>query len=207
MNEKLRSELQKTLEHIGPNWKRQNDHSDRSTNFIYTAESYDDVVSKAEAAGCDVKYALHRWYNFKTSKECERIFAACGAKREVNPKNKTVDFYVNGEPFDLKLTVYPAKLSVRHPYNLTTREGKNRMIRWLYENQSQGGRKHLANRLFIVCEGEDPYESLKLKSDFAQIEQGIKEYMEGVKRHGFNHVDITDDDIIYSVASDIIHIK
>ncbi len=206
MNVRLYNELQKAVEHIGPEWKMQNNFDDRRSRFIYSVNTYDEVVEQSETLGVDTRYALHRWYNYKTFKECERLFAVYGAVRERNSTHHSIDFYILGEHFDLKLTVYPAKLSY-HPYDLTTRGGKNRMIQWLYEHQSQDGRKHLDNRLFIVCDGGSSYESLRLKSDFERIEQGIKKYMEYVKLHGFNYVDITDNDIIYSVVSDIIYIK
>lgn len=206
MTEELKAELRKALEHIDPHWKIQDDENDEKSKFIYDAETYDEVVSKARENGCDVNYALCRWYNYKTSKECERIFAEHGATPEKNEKHHSIDFYLCNEHFDLKVTVYPASLP-DHSYDLTTRIGKNAMIYWYYKHQSQGGRKHFANRLFIVCDGADAYENLKLKMDFEQIEEGIKAYVDGVNAKGFNSLYIADGGETHHVKSDIIYIK
>ena len=80
------------------------------------------------------------------------------------------------------------------------------MIAWLYKHQSQQQRKHLANRLFIVCDGINQYESLCLKSDFDQIRNKIQIYLQNVKENGFNKITIKDNGKEYIVNSDIIYI-
>ena len=87
-----------------------------------------------------------------------------------------------------------------------SRDGKNAMIRWLYEHQSQQGRKHYKNRLFIICDGNNPEENLKLKSDFDQIRTKIKNYIDSTKE-GFNKLIVFDHGKPIAVTSDIIYIS
>lgn len=205
MNE-FKRELKKALHYINEIWDKQNDIDDQKSNFIYKVDTVDDVIKMSNIYKIDYKYALHRWYNFKTSTYCEKVFVENGAIKEEDYKNKTKDIYINGIPFDVKLTVYPKKLP-NHPYDLKTRIGKNEMIKWMYKNQSQQGRKHMANRLFVVCDGNSPYENLCLKSDIDKLEKKIKIYMDVVKKDGFNELVIVDNGIEYIVKSDIICIN
>ena len=202
----VEKELQKALDLISPQWVMQNNYNDYRSNFIYSVETVDECIRLAKENGVSVEYALHRWYNFKTSIQCEQIFCGYGAVKETDRKNREIDIYIDGVPFDVKLTVYPKALS-SHPYDLSTRNGKDKMIQWMYENQSQQQRKHLANRLFIVCDGKNAYDSLRLKSDFGQIRKKIKEYLNYIKLNGFNELEIVDFGKTYRVCSDIIYIS
>lgn len=125
---------------ISSNWKMQNDFYDKSTNFIYRIDNLNDCLIEIEKTQADREYALHRWYNYITSIYCEYIFCNYGAVHEKDKYNHDVDIYIDNIPFDIKLTVYPAKLSSR-PYDLTTRSGKNEMIRFYYANQLKQSRK------------------------------------------------------------------
>lgn len=206
MNKELESELKKALQYITPEWKMQNNFGDFRSRFIYWVENVDDCIKLAKRNNISTTYALHRWYNFKTSTYCEKLFVEAGAVKEADEKNREVDIYIEGEPFDVKLSVYPNALK-DHPYDLKTREGKNQMIQWLYEHQSQQQRKHLKNRLFIVCDGKTQYDNLCLKSDFDQIRAKIKNYMDEVHSKGFNELIIVDNGKEYKVLSDIIYIN
>ncbi len=199
-------ELQKALKLISPQWDMQNNFNDYRSNFIYKVETVDSCIQQAKQNDVAVDYALHRWYNFKTSTQCEKIFCDYGAVKESDYKNREIDIYIDGTPFDVKLTVYPKALS-SHPYDLTTRAGKNEMIKWMYSHQSQQQRKHLANRLFIVCDGKTQYDSLCLKSDFIQIRSKIRSFLSYVRDNGFNEIDIYDSGEKFHVCSDIICIN
>ena len=164
------------------------------------------MIKSAKYRGISTEYALHRWYNFHISIYCEQLFVELGAVKERDNKNREVDIYVENIPFDVKVLVYPNALS-NHPYDLKTRNGKNSMIRWLYKNQSQQQRKHLKNRLFIVCDGKTQYDNLCFKSDFEQIRKKIKTYLDDVKKNRFNEMIIKDNGKLYSVKSDIIYIN
>ena len=207
MLKELKEELEKALKLMDKNWKRQNNTDDNSTNFIYNCNSLDEVIKISKSKNLDLNYILHRWYNFKTSEACEKIFEFYGAIREKNHTHHDIDFYITDEPFDLKLTVYPyalKKLGIN--YDLTTINGKNKLIEWFYLNQSQQSRKHMKNRLFIVCNGSD---NMKLKSDFSKICKEVKlwvePYLDKEKKFTFNTLTITDNDgKRYTVKSDII---
>lgn len=206
MNTNIELEIKKALQYIRPEWKMQNNYNDYKSNFIYRVKTVDECIREAENNNIELQYVLHRWYNFVTSIHCEELFIECGAEKEEDLKNKEIDIYIDGVPFDVKLTVYPKAL-YNHPYNLKTREGKNKMIEWMYEHQSQQGRKHLKNRLFIVCDGKEQYNSLCLKSDFEQIKTKIQNFMQNIKINGFNEMIIIDGGIKYKVISDIICIN
>ena len=207
MLKELKEKLEKALNQMNPNWKKQNNTDDRLTNFIYYTNSLDKIIEISKSKNLDLNYVLHRWYNFKTSNACEKIFEFYGAVREKNTTHHDIDFYISGEPFDLKLTVYPQALKNDNLlYDLTKVNEKNELIRWFYLNQSQQNRKHMKNRLFIVCNGSD---NMKLKSDFLKICKEVKLWIEPYlykeKNPHFNTLTIKDNDgNKYSVKSDII---
>ena len=199
----LQEDLKKTLELIDADWVYQNNKQDSKTNFIYNAKSLEECLTQIEKHEADKLYTLHRWYNFKTSVKCEYIFCNYGAIHESNRFNHDVDIYIDGIPFDVKLTVYPTKLSHR-PYDLTTREGKNDLIRWFYANQSQETRKQILNRIYVICDAPTAMEKLSMKSNFSLMAERISDYMKEVKKNGFNEITITDNNTEYHLKSDII---
>lgn len=104
--------------------------------------------------------------------------------------------------------MYPAKLKRSGEIlNLHNRDDKNTLIRWMYANQSQEGRKHLKNRMFIVCNGENTYQNLALKSDFDIIETRISGYFHFLENNEPNKLVIQDAGQEYEVYSDIISIE
>ena len=205
MNVGLEQYLHKCFDLLSENWNSQNNKEDKATNFIYQCNTLDECMSQVKKQDVDVQYALHRWYNYKTSTECERIFCDYGAVHEVNPTNHDVDIYINGIPFDVKVTVYPAKL-IDKPFDLKTREGKNGMIKWLYKNQSQQNRKQLVNRLYVVCDGKTSHEKLAMKSNFSCIKDKIRKFMKYSATYGINTVEIVNGIETYSLMSDVIYV-
>ena len=135
------------------------------------------------------------------------MFIKYGAVDEENTKDKLTDFYINGEQFDLKLTAYPTELKDTE-IDPHTRAGKNRLIEWLYENQSSEGREGYGNRIFIVCNAPTTKEKYYLKTRFDVIEKKIKAYMSYIKNHPFNTVNLIKNDVLYSnLKSDVIYIS
>ena len=206
MQDKLEQDLKRTTEIMSYTWKIQTNQYDKTTNFIYKMNSLDECLIEIERTGVDKNYALHRWYNYMTSIKCEYIFCEYGAIHETNKYNHDVDIYIDYVPFDVKLTVYPTKLSNR-PYDLTTRTGKNEMIHWYYSNQSQQNRKQLLNRLYVVCDAPTPIENIVMKSDFDLMRQRISTFMKELKIRGFNEIVINDGENKYPLKSDIILLK
>jgi len=206
MNQKLEQDLRRTVNIISADWNMQNNYYDKSTNFIYKMKTLDDCLIEIEKHKVDKNYALHRWYNYMTSIQCEYIFCEFGAVHEKDPYNHDVDIYIDSIPFDVKLTLYPAKLSHR-PYDLSSRDGKDSMIRWYYANQSQQNRKQLLNRLYVVCDASDPKDNMAMKSDFELMRKRIGEYMNYVKNNGLRDIIISDSGKEYRLKSDIIRLN
>lgn len=202
---KLLIELEKAFHLLSPDWSKQNNYDDGRTRFIYEVENVDEIIRRCQGDEMLFQYALHRWYNYKTSKHCEDLFCLEGATRVKNQKDREVDIYIRGIPFDVKLTVYSNKFSF-YPSPLNTRELKDAMCRWLYENQSQEQRKHLKNRIFIVCYGENKLDSFRLKMDFTQIREKIKQYLIYFQENEFNQITVLDSGKEFSVRTDVIYI-
>ncbi len=159
---------------INEHWNIQNPKDDRKTNFIYKANSIDDVLKKSKENNVDINYALHRYVNFKASTACEKLFVKYGATAEKDKKNVQTDFWIDGVPFDLKLTVFPKRLLGK---NVTEKQ----LIRWFYKHQSHTYRREFQNRIFIVCVADTPTKAMKMKCDLKAIEKEIQRFMKDVR--------------------------
>lgn len=198
-------ELEKAVSFVKNHWDIQSDDQDKKTNFIYNCFSFEQLKDKVQSTQTDFNYAVHRWFNFHTSKACEDLFAHYGAKKEKNEKNRTIDFFFNDVNFDLKLTVYPMKLN--KILDLNKRADKNFLIQWLYKNQSQQGRMHLENRLFIVCRSEKGYyDSISIKANFDLLNAKIKSFFHYFENKKLNEVNLQINGIKKIVVSDIIYV-
>lgn len=206
MNTYLEQDLKECLSMINADWKMQNNYLDKRSNFIYNSPTLEECLNEIRRTGVDEQYALHRWYNYMTSIACEYIFCDYGAVHDEDVYNHDVDIYIDNIPYDVKVTIYPAKLNNR-PYDLKTRSGKDQMIKWYYANQSQQARKQMLNRLYVVCDGRNAYECLVMKSDFAILREKISAFMEYCLQNGVNQIFITDNGVTYSLKSDIIYIS
>jgi hypothetical protein len=134
---------------------KQNDAQDKKTNFIYSVDSYEELISMCQArefAEGDTSYAIHRWKNLRRHDAwLQALLESSGDFRPFNDaKNKFVDFeYSNKRDwigFDLKVTRYPKSASL----NLSDSE----LAKWYFENQSGEGRFHIHNRFFVVATEE-----------------------------------------------------
>lgn len=195
-------ELQKCLSLMDDNWGIQDNKTDKLTNFIYKCNTIDEVINYAKYYKVDINYALHRWYNFKTSIQVEQIFCKYGAIKETNKYNHDIDIYINTIPFDVKLTVYPKQLP--HTLDLYKREDKDRLINWFYNNQSQESRKQIVNRLYVVVDGKN---NMALKSNKSLIEPRIANYMHFTNTYGLYTLFIKLDGKFYKICSDLVYVK
>ena len=202
--EELEKDLYRCLGLMSMNWRKQENTSDTNSSFIYKCDTLKQCLEEIRKNNADRNYALHRWYNYKTSIITEEIFCKYGAKHCEDLYNHDVDIYITEIPFDVKLTCYPIKLFDKKPYDLSKRSGKNNMIRWLYENQSQGNRKQLVNRLYVMCDGDSYWESVINKSNFNKIEDSISKYMDYIKTHKINEITIDNE---HKILSDLICVK
>lgn len=206
MDKKLEIDLQECQKLLDPNWQTQSNSLDKQTNFIYNMQSLQECLDEILKRGVDQDYVLHRWYNFKTSQYCEEIFCDYGAIHHEDNRDHEIDIYIDGRPYDVKLTVYPQALNDR-PYDLTTRSGKNKMIEWFYANQSQESRKQLLNRIYVVCDSDDARVRLAMKSDFDILRRKIRAFMEYSLQNGVNRITIIDDGKAYCLQSDIVNVS
>ena len=171
-------DLQKAIVAGGTGWTVQNNEQDRKTKFIYNVEDFntlkllcDTTLTREE----DKKYAYHRWVNFYSSIYCEQLFCKYGAVKVETRKDKDKDIYINDIAYDVKLTTYPFTSEIK--YDLDTEDGIEGLIRWFYNNQSNEGRQHYKNRIFIVCGGNTREEQINNKIRFLWLEEAIKKWI------------------------------
>ncbi len=184
MRDDIRAELLR-LQRL-PRWGRiQGDRWDAHSRFIYSIRSLDALRQEtkrvAAAAGLPLsdfaRYVIHRWYNYHTHQVALDVFCSHPrVRREENPRHHTVDFYLDGEPFDLKLTRFPR--AYRNDV-ATAQAHPDDLARWLYENQSRQGRHHAANRLFVVLHWAGaPERTWELRRDFDLLERQVRAFMD-----------------------------
>ena len=164
---------------IAYDWKglKQNDVCDKSTKFIYNTRSYTDLLTRIQNLDVNLKnYALNRWYNFWSAKGVEQLFSG---HKKVSPNkdkfDKFVDFKLEGIPFDHKSSVFPAGFKNSFEY---AQKNERKLIDWFYKNQSQEGRKHFKNRLFVVFYDGVKQEHWKLKAEMTLIKEAIDNYVD-----------------------------
>ena len=104
----------------------------------------------------------------------KHYFVNIGAIKVENKKDKEKDIFINDIPFDVKVTNYPN--TAYEKFDLKNIEDKNNLAIWFYNNQSQEGRKHLKNRLF-VCNGKNNDEKWKNRINLDLLENKIKNFM------------------------------
>jgi hypothetical protein len=184
---RIENELKKRLKYPYKWGRKQNDHFDKLTNFVYKISSFEEVIKEIETRFKKDKehkhisnYALNRWYNFWSAQAVEKIFCSLpNVKAALDEKDRLVDFTIDGVTFDHKTSIFPKNF----PYSIEEAIKKtDELIKWLYKNQSQQQRKHLKNRLFIVLYSSDG-EHWKLKSEVLWLKERIEKYMEGFNPH------------------------
>lgn len=195
-------ELAGAFEALNGNWISQRNDLDNKTRFIYRIQSYAELClaeGMADLSDSEKQYALHRWYNHKTSKVCERIFINYGAKRASEQEDymEHIDLFIGGIPFDIKLSVFPSNPEInRMNLDMKKRCDRNKLIEWFYENQSSGQRRCYNNRIIVVCYGKNKKEKYWLKQNFDQMDVKIQAYLCELAQNDykFNEVEIKDKD-------------
>lgn len=178
----LETELKKRIaEPFAPWGRKQSDAWDTATRFVYHTPTWDALKTQART-GCPpdtdprefFNYAANRWFNFWSAKGIEHIFAQLPAVQpNKNHRDRLVDFTLYGIPFDHKTSVFPRKYPAslqfawQHPASL---------IHWLYQNQSQEGRRHFGNRLFIILFDSHGGEHWKLRAELRWLQSKIGWY-------------------------------
>ena len=173
--ERVEIELKKRLNYPYRWGQKQSNDWDAKTSFIYTTETFENLIEKI--APFDEKtgdYALNRWYNFWSAKAVEHLFSLHeNVIPNTNSFDKLVDFSINSICFDHKTTVFPNGFNQNVDY---AKNNPAELIQWLYLNQSQEGRKHLKNRLFLVLVDKNK-EHWKLKAEISLLKTEIDQYV------------------------------
>lgn len=198
---RLELELKNRLPY-GYKWGKKQDNSwDQKTNFIYQTYSMKKLIEKTK--GLDdglTNYAFNRWYNFWSAMGVEDIFCSHpNVSANKNKFDKLVDFKINDISFDHKTSIFPKGFNKTIDYAI---QNKREVIQWLYENQSQQGRKHLENRLFIVL-FDSSNEHWKMKSEIQLLKQEIDLYVKSFNIESLEKFDFGNGEIF----SDIIWIR
>lgn len=183
-------------------WGRiQSNEWDAKTNFIYTTYSFGKLIEVTEQFTEDEKnYAFNRWYNFWSAKAVEKLFSLhSSVSPNLNEYDKLVDFSINNIPFDHKTSVFPHGFKKSFDY---AKQNPTELITWLYCNQSQEGRQHLENRLFLVLY-DKKQAHWKLKAEIGLIKTQIDRYIENFEETKLISLTIKNKKII----SDIIWIE
>ena len=199
---RVERELKKRWSHPYRWGRKQSDSWDRDTNFIYTTYSVESLLRKTEGFdGALRDYALNRWYNFWSAMAVEDIFASqANVQANKNRYDKLVDFQIDSIPFDHKTSVFPKGFNRPYAY---AREHTEELIEWLYANQSQQGRKHHKNRLFIVIYDEQYKQHWKIKAEITLFKKAIDSYVENFSQEQLYSFDFGEG----SVYSDVIWIN
>lgn len=198
----LESELKKRLDFPYTWGRKQSDEWDRKTKFIYQTQDFESLETQCKDFDNELRnYAFNRWLNFWSAKAIEQIFTNYpNVRKEENQFSKTVDFYISEIPFDHKSSVFPKQFGQSLDYAI---EHKKELIEWLYQNQSQQGRKHLENRLFIIFFDEKNGEHWKMKTELTLIQEKIEDYLRNFSKDNLVSLNLEFDKIF----SDIIWIK
>lgn len=179
----IRAELQR-LTRLPPWGRVQQDRWDEASRFIYQIRSLDELrretrrvaAARGFPLGEFAAYVVRRWYNFHTHQVVLEMFCAHPrVRRETDPRHPSVDFYLDGVPFDLKLTDFPRA----YPHSLDEARARPAdLVNWLYRKQSREGRYHAANRLFVVFHHAlEPERTWEVRRMFDRIERSVAEFL------------------------------
>jgi len=182
----IENELKKRLKFQYIWGRKQNNEWDKNTNFIYKILNFEtllETIEKKYKANFSIKidrqdfynYAVNRWYNFWSAMAVEKIF--CSSEKVIpqkNSKDRLVDFNICGINFDHKTSIFPKGFPNDINFALNHKE---KLITWLYKNQSKQQRMHLENRIFLVLHKSDG-KHWKLKAEISWLKNIIEDYLE-----------------------------
>jgi len=156
--------------------RKQSNEWDSKTNFIYKTYSFKKLQERTEELDATLKnYALNRWFNFWSAMAVEDLFCSSAiVYPNKNKFDKLVDFSLSNIPFDHKTTIFPKGFNQSIEY---AKSHKEELIKWLYENQSQEGRKHHKSRLFIVLYDAKYGNHWKMKAEVQLLKEHINSYL------------------------------
>lgn len=209
----IRHELNKLTEL--PPWRRsQGDAWDQLSDFVYRVKTLRGIRrqarARARAEGLDPQafeaYAVRRWFNHHTHDQVLKIFLDHPDVRpEPNRRHHSVDFYLRGTPFDLKISPLPRA----YPSSLEqAQQDPHHLAAWLYENQSRQGRYHTGNRCFIILHNRtEPDLSWRQRCDFAGLEARIGDFLAAPTLLGLTLTDHHSGETVQPWAAVIFYVR
>ncbi len=201
--ETVENELKKRWTYQYRWYRKQNDLWDKQSTFVYEILPWEELV---ERVALEVEqhrlpkreffyYCSIRWYNFWSAMAIEQIFSTIdGVEPLANTKNRTKYFSLFGVSFDHKTSIFPKHFgrslyfAQRHP---------EKLIIWLYKNQSSQQRQHFENRLFLLVYSKNG-EHWKLKAEISWIKSIIEKYVATFDATTLNSFEFKPGKIIFS---------
>lgn len=206
--EALERELKKRLDYPATPWdRRQNNAWDKETNFIYKTQTWEGLLGRVREFSRDkMNYAVNRWFNFWSAVGVEEIFCRQPGVTPGPHKHRLIDFAIGGITFDHKTTVFPAAYE---PGPLYAAAYPRHLAWWLYEHQSDEGRRHFGNRLFVVLyDGEGKH--WRLRAELGMIRERVEAYVRGfepgrlIELHLAQDEQVTLTDVIWVPGSPLV---
>lgn len=198
----LQEEINKALKDFKSWWDIQNDHYDSYTRYIYSTQTYDELVENTKKI-CEIyklefepvfRYALNRWFNNIVSHYAEDCFTSHpNVKDEEDIYNKEIDFYINDIPFDLKMSVFPRTFNKDIDYAI---EHKEELIEWMYKHCSKGKRLHNWNKIFLVCYSPDWNHNM-VKGNLKLVKDTVDKYLANYDESKLIKIDESLSDILF----------
>ncbi|RME77066.1 MAG: hypothetical protein D6784_04415 [Chloroflexi bacterium] len=168
-----------------PAWgRKQENRWDALSRFVYRTATLEDVRRQAQTTAAEHRldapafeaYAVRRWFNFHTHNRILQMFLSHpDVEPEQNRRHHSIDFYLRGIPFDLKISEFPRG----YPQSLAyARQNPHHLAVWQYRNQSRQGRYHTGNRLFVVLHHTiRPELTWQLRRDFDRLQMVIADFL------------------------------
>jgi hypothetical protein len=148
----LATDLQSLAKIIPIRWgKIQNDVTDSQIN-MFQIHSFTELENQLIALPEDIKnYFRRRWFLWKCA-QCDEFIFNMNANVKPNPNSKDQEYDIEFNEsktlrFDIKGTVIPKNFRKKIDEII---DNPSEIVRFFYENQSQGIRSAIQNRLFIV---------------------------------------------------------
>lgn len=153
--------------------------------FIFDTFDYEELLQKAKEKMEEKKlpqeflqYTINRWYNYITSVViCDFFGSHQRVKLAENKKDLYVDFLIDGNPFDLKVTFVPKAWSLNRVLRIL-RDPRD-LITYYYKSMG-ADRAHYEAKIFLVMVdldniGKHPWQ---MKRQFTEIAKLVKLYLE-----------------------------
>ena len=180
----LEEELHKRLPYHYDRGRVQNNERDTMTKYIYKTHTRDELVERTKHLAQQYptynkrdlfNYAANRRYNFWSAQGVEHIFVSHQrVEAEQDRYHQSIDFWIDGMPFDHKTSVLPRWRGKDLAYAQSHRW---ELIDRLYTHQSQQQRLHMRNRIFVLVAAEDGAH-WRLKADLGLLQHHITQYLD-----------------------------